>query len=134
MCRVHARTDLEDFRKIEPDPLLWEAAVPHEGEAARVHLEGAEPTDLRCLSHLALGLGSVLQNRWGPSSSSSNSARSRPCARPTGLHNNGRPRYWRGLACEDWGKCWPSFFTFVTGILNGMCGARCAAGRWKKKI
>ncbi|KAI0284185.1 hypothetical protein BC826DRAFT_1056748, partial [Russula brevipes] len=39
---------------------LREAAVPHEGKAARTHLEGAEPTDLRCLSHLALGLGSLV--------------------------------------------------------------------------
>ncbi|KAI0288043.1 hypothetical protein BC826DRAFT_1178107 [Russula brevipes] len=34
---------------------------------------------------------------------------------------------------EDWVKCCPPFFTSVTGNLNGMCGARSAVGRWKKK-
>ena len=58
---THAGADPEGFRLVEPDPLLKKAAVLHEGEAAHAHLEGAEPMDLRRLSHLALELGSVLQ-------------------------------------------------------------------------
>ena len=127
---MHARTDPKDFRPVEPDPLLREAAVPHEGEAARTHLEGAEPTDLRRLSHLALGLGSVLQTALGPKLVVQQQCTVEAVCKanwPAQRRSTEAERILeRAGLDEDWVKCWPPFFTFATGNLNGMCGARSA--------
>jgi hypothetical protein len=44
--RANAGTHPDDYRLAEPNPLLEQATDLDENEAARVHLEGAEPADL----------------------------------------------------------------------------------------
>jgi hypothetical protein len=111
--------DLEDFRPVEPDPLLGEAD-PHEDEAARAHLEGAEPADL-----LDDELGPQrFGARFRVQSESEVTEAPQPCTVeamceanwPAQQRSTEAGAYWRGLAWMKTGKrVGRLFVTFVTG-------------------